>query len=145
MAAKNKDDIGRWLMKNRSKPDSGATSPSTAKSNTMKVRLAEKVISAEQEEMRVQKLRSSQSRHYDNNEEVDFDEIFDDDEGNDGFGSLREDAKEKGEVTGDSPLKKKNYKLSSEGRAVKKIVKHLDKSNEIIYASDEENDPYAVR
>lgn len=145
MAAKKKDDVSRWLMKNRpaQKPSEEDVSGGAASLLGPKlVKLAEKVLNDENEQrLRQAQLRRSKIEDSQRGEELDFDELFDDDEGNDNFGGLLDDL----QTAEDSnePAKKSNYKLSNEGKAMKKIVRHLDKSNDIIYASDDENDPYA--
>lgn len=148
MAARNKDEIDRWLMRNRTKSSSGTASPpihgeDEKAARGIKTRLAEKVFASERQQQST--LMQRIGSRDDQREDLDFDEIFDDDEGNDSFGGL-DGAKDDAETadSGAIPLKKKNYRLSSEGRMVKKIVRHLDKTNEIFYASDDENDPYAV-
>jgi transcription initiation factor TFIIF subunit alpha len=85
-----------------------------------------------------------QARNFrDSHEDLDFDEVFEDDE--EGGGAIGDDfgANEAEASGGKSPLKKETYKLTTEGRQMKKIVRQLDKDNDIIYASDDEMDPYA--
>ena len=152
MAARKKDDVSRWLMKNRTQKTSEEDISTISNEAPKKLKLAEKVLNNENEQRRRQvqmvRARIEESRL---GEELDFDELFDDDEGNDNFGGLLDDItnEESNELqnsngtSNSNSSKKSNYKLSSEGRAVKNIVRHLDKSNDIIYASDDENDPYA--
>lgn len=157
MAARKKDDVSRWLMKNRSSPKSSDEDSQSSQTQHQKIqkkiRLAEKVLNGENEQ-RKKRIQLVRSKFEDSQigEEIDFDELFDDDEGNDNFGGLLEETQpeeiiknniQKTNIPNDQVNKKFNYKLSNEGRAVKKIVKHLDKTNDIIYASDDENDPYA--
>jgi transcription initiation factor TFIIF subunit alpha len=142
MAAKKKDDVSRWLMKNR--PVQKASEEDVTVSEGPKLmKLAEKVLNDENEQRRRQaQIIRSKKEDAQRGEELDFDELFDDDEGNDNFGGLLDDLQpeDSNEL---ATNKKSNYKLSNEGKAMKKIVRHLDKSNDIIYASDDENDPYA--
>ena len=144
MAAKKKDDVSRWLMKNRPAQklsEEDVSSASAASDGPKLMKLAEKVLNNENEQRRRQaQMRRSKIEDSRRGEELDFDELFDDDEGNDNFGGLLDDLQPE---DSNEPTKKSNYKLSNEGKAMKKIVRHLDKSNDIIYASDDENDPYA--
>lgn len=151
MAARKKDDVSRWLMRNRTAPKTSEEEIS-GDQPPKKLKLAEKVLNNENEQRRRQaqmvRARIEESRR---GEDLDFDELFDDDEGNDNFGGLLDDItneesnelQKTGANSESNTSKKSNYKLSNEGRAVKKIVRHLDKSNDIIYASDDESDPYA--
>lgn len=156
MAARKKDDVSRWLMKNRVQKTSDEDINSSSGTSKL-AKLAEKVLNDEQEQRKrqAQVIRSRIEESL-KGEDLDFDELFDDDEGNDNFGGLLDDiTAEEAAATGASNSNgqnqnnphqssmKSNYKLSSEGRVMKKIVRHLDKSNDIIYASDDENDPYA--
>jgi transcription initiation factor TFIIF subunit alpha len=151
MAARKKDDVSRWLMKNRSGNGGGGEEEekdaSSATNKNKMARLAEKVLSGESAQRRKQsQIVRSRIEDAQKGDELDFDELFDDDEGNDNFGGLLDDVQldeATASTTDQQTGKKANYKLSGEGRAVKKIVRHLDKTNDIIYASDEENDPYA--
>ena len=141
MAARKKDDVSRWLMKNRPAQKSSEEEIASGSAEPKLVKLAEKVLNDENEQRRRQaQIRRSKIEDSQRGEELDFDELFDDDEGNDNFGGLLDDLQPE---DSNEPAKKSNYKLSTEGRAMKKIVRHLDKSNDIIYASDDENDPYA--
>ena len=146
MAARSKDDVSRWLMKNRSGSTSNQAGTSNASSKTTspanspkahaKTRLFERLMADEAEDQRkrsfeVKRLRAeAQTSH---REGIDFDEIFDDDDG--GW-----EGEEEANAPEEDSSKKSNYRLSSEGRLVKRIVKHLDKDNDIIYASDEEDE-----
>lgn len=142
MAARKKDDVSRWLMKNRTLSQRASEEDVSGGSSTQK--LAEKVLNGEsaQRKRQAQVLRS-RIEDSQRGEELDFDELFDDDEGNDNFGGLLDDLLQADDPKDADNAKKSNYKLSTEGRAMKKIVRHLDKSNDVIYASDDENDPYA--
>lgn len=153
MAARKKDDVSRWLMKNRAQRTSEEDVSTVSEGGPKLLKLAEKVLNDESEQRR-RRAQMIKSRIEDSQrgEELDFDELFDDDEGNDNFGGLLDDITAEEANNPSNPQsknnsnpnsKKSNYKLSSEGRAVKKIVRHLDKSNDIIYNSDDENDPYA--
>ena len=155
MAARKKDDVSRWLMKNRTQKEeisAGSEEGGGGDSGPKLLKLAEKVLNSENEQRKRQaQMIRSKIQDSQRGEELDFDELFDDDEGNDNFGGLLDD------ITAEEPSnqqqnpansnqnsnQKSNYKLSSEGRTVRNIVRHLDKSNDIIYASDDENDPYA--
>lgn len=145
MAARKKDDVSRWLMKNRTQKTS---EEDVSSSGPKMLKLAEKVLNdeSEQRKRRAQMVRARMEESQ-RGEELDFDELFDDDEGNDNFGGLLDDItnEESNELQNKNNGKStaNDYKLSNEGRAVKKIVRHLDKTNDIIYASDDENDPYA--
>lgn len=167
MAARKKDEVSRWLMKNRERKDDHqqrdekdvlrdndeekSQGTLSAKPKSKLAKLAEKVLKDESElrsrQTQMLKSRILDESHRASVEDLDFDELFDDDEGNDDFGGLLDDlqADEAAATKKDHKgvVKKSNYKLSSEGRMVKKIVRQLDKSNDIIYASDDENDPYA--
>ena len=142
-ANKTKEDVSRWLMKNRS--GSATASPSKASSTTVsphgspkaKERLVHRLMASEEArkagQMRAQLMSRTHRQGEAAREDLDFDEIFDDDEGIEAL---------EGEGADERAASLKNYKLSSEGRQMKRIVKHLDKDNDIIYASDDEMDPY---
>lgn len=166
MAARSKGDIDRWLMKQqqqqqqqqKNKSTSPAASPSApaspqrANMRHSKSRLFER-LGAEIQSRQLEELRQAQQAHQtmrDSHEDLDFDEVFDDDD--EGFHVDADDDPSGPNVPGNpnnpshlsnSPLKKSTYKLSTEGLQMKRIVRQLDKNNDIIYASDDEMDPYA--
>ncbi len=147
MAARSKGDVDRWLMKQRSKTTTTAASSTSTSPNSSpgkKGRLINR-LGAEVESRQKRMLQAQQAKHFrDSHEDLDFDEVFDDDdEGNDLIPDADEEGNQMGKSSTKSPLKKSTYKLSTEGRQMKRIVKHLDKDNDIIYASDDEMDPYA--
>lgn len=128
---------GGGISASSSKATSPAGSPKQAPTKT---RLFERLLADEAEDQRkrafeAKRLRAeAQTAH---REGLDFDEIFDDDDG--GWEGEEEAGKANGQDE-EALGKKSNYRLSSEGRLVKRIVKHLDKDNDIIYASDEEDE-----
>lgn len=170
VAAKNRDDeVDRWLMRHRPNlaSPSGSPSPSdhedekaplkkaqersSAEKKPSFARLAGKVLSAEEKqekraaEFRLQRQRIIRSTG--EREDLDFDEIFDDDEGNDNFGGLEDEDGVIGGTPKNEISRKKSAMMTSEGRLMRKIVRHRDKQNrDQILASDEEDepiDPYA--
>lgn len=78
-------------------------------------------------------------------EEIDFEEVFDDDEVSELRGEEDEEradvSKYKKPAVDEEDDDVSNPVLNSAGKALKKTLKHLDKGN--LYESDEELDPYA--
>lgn len=70
-------------------------------------------------------------------DEMDFEEVWDDDEG---IEILPEDDEQPRDEAARF-IGKSRKKLSDKGKEMKKLVRHLDKGN--LYVSDEEKDPYA--
>jgi hypothetical protein len=165
-------EMDRWLMKHRaggssiggsrsasdterplSAPDEKASLSSASKPGSLqgKARLAARVLNREagaQPHERQAIPSQGRRRLDDDQEEIDFDEIFDDDEGNDSFGGL--DDEEGGErrrrPAGTKTNRLKGAAGSSEGKLMRKIVRHLDKQNRdnLLFSDDEEElDPYA--
>ena len=135
MAARSKGDVDRWLMKQRNKTNAASTASTSASPTTSPKSQKARLMNRLQADAHQRHLHQHQrTRHQqDSHEDLDFDEVFDDD---DDYVVEQEDP-------ADAPLKKSTYKLSTEGRAVKRIVRQLDRDNDIIYASDDEMDPYA--
>ena len=83
MAARKKDDVSRWLMKNRTQKTS---EEDVSSSGPKMLKLAEKVLNdeSEQRKRRAQMVRARMEESQ-RGEEFIPDELFDDDEGNDNF------------------------------------------------------------
>lgn len=90
-----------------------------------------------QKEKPIKKAKKAGFENVDFADEMDFEEVWDDDEGVevpvDEDDGPRDDAARL--------IGKSRKKLSDKGKQMKKLVKHLDKGN--WYVSDEEKDPYA--